>query len=96
VKGGIGIIVFIKNEGQAELRNINTTIDFDAGIYLWPKGGYSIHPWGSLPTDLEMDWRVPVFGIGKTVLTVKASGGDALITLVMKNALVLGPFVFLK
>jgi hypothetical protein len=96
VKGGIGIIVFIKNEGQAELRNINTTIDFDAGIYLWPKGGYSIHPWGSLPTDLEMDWRVPVFGIGTTVLTVKASGGDALITLVMKNALVLGPFVFLK
>ena len=95
LKGGFGVTFTVTNTGDVTVDHVNITVDLSGGIILRPKNGHAGGVEMSIPAGSQVILEVPVFGLGRTVITGKAVIQSGSTLTVTKNAFVFGPVVLM-
>lgn len=95
IRGGWGVKAEIANDGDFDLYNVSWSIRIDGGIIFLPYGRLMNNTIPRIIPGATERVRTPVFGFGKTIITVSAwiSGYDPIKSRAV--GYVLGPFVLI-
>jgi hypothetical protein len=96
MKGGIGLTLFITNEGDADATNVNWNVTFTGGIMVRPKGGQSEGTINTISPGDQAETNIFVFGIGRTEIAIEIEAENVPPVQTIVDAFILGPFVVIR
>jgi len=72
ITGGLGITIILENIGEADITNLEYTLDLDYGLILIPPGRTTNGTVDVVPVDEKVQEKVRVLGFGRSDVTVTA------------------------